>query len=221
MNALKRILSDANHGDFQNAYNRVAYWVYGNSTFYGLKHDACDPLPTVKANMNFLLRPIEPKDIDSIFLTSSKNVIGKVHNDLLRRYQVYQTGTPTCYAAFTDDGIPCHIHWLIRSEHNDFLQTYFDGRFPILKEKEAVLEMFFTPPEFRRKGIMSEAAARTAKQAFQMGVERVVTFVDVNNLASLKALKLAGFSKYTLGEEHWRMFQRHISFNPLENGNAN
>jgi RimJ/RimL family protein N-acetyltransferase len=58
---------------------------------------------------------------------------------------------------------------------------------------EALLENAYTPPAYGGLGIMSAAMARIAEQASAFGATDVLTFVDQQNIASLKGCERAGF----------------------------
>jgi RimJ/RimL family protein N-acetyltransferase len=117
---------------------------------------------------------------------------------------------------------PCFLQWLFTARSNDFVQRYFRGRFPILRDDEALLEYAFTPPLYRGNGIMPAAMSMIAENAAQYGVRYVVTYVSRENPAALQGCAKAGFSPYAL--RHDRSFfgglVRKRRFTPIESAPA-
>ena len=91
---------------------------------------------------------------------------------------------------------PCYVQWLFGPEDNAFIARL--GGFPSLQKGEALLENAYTPPAYRGFGIMSAAMARIAEHAAGVGARHVLTFVDDDNIASLKGCQRAGFQPVML-----------------------
>jgi GNAT superfamily N-acetyltransferase len=124
----------------------------------------------------------------------------------------------TCYVAVTADGHPCFIQWLIGPEENAKVARHFKGVFPWLAADEALLEGGFTLEAYRGRGIMSWAIAEIAARSVEAGARWVVTFVNADNLPSLKACRRAGFVPYLRRTETWRLFRHQVTFTPLPPG---
>lgn len=212
LNAARRIGSLVATGGAKHAESQSRTWVASGRSAYGLRRGAITQFALPGAKISIEIRPIEPKDVDVAFVQEIENSEGRARMEAMRRYQLLQLGTPTCYVAVTDDDEPCYMQWLSTSEQNDVLQTYFKGLFPVLEPHQALIEMAFTLEKFRRNGIMSEAVARITEQAFDAGAEQVIIFVAVDNIGSLKGCKRAGFTPYTMRTERWRMIRRSISY---------
>jgi len=125
---------------------------------------------------------------------------------------------PTCYVAVMQDDTPCYMQWLMGSEHNDVIQKRFNHAFPLLAPDEALLESAFTPEAYRGMGIMSYAMAHIAKKAENFKARWVITFVEKDNVPSLKGCKRAGFVPYLLRDVRWFLFKRRITWIPLPKG---
>ena len=70
--------------------------------------------------------------------------------------------------------------------------------FPRLASDEALLEQAYTIPSHRGLGIMSAAMTVIAEKASDFGASQVLTFVDGEGAASLKACQRAGFAPHLL-----------------------
>ncbi len=116
------------------------------------------------------------------------------------------------YVAVTARDEPCYLQWLFSERDNEFLQRYFRRNFPLLDPDTALLEDAFTPESFRGNRIMSAAMALIAEHGADVGARYVITFVGVDNAASLKGCARAGFSIYTNRIQRWRFFNQSIDF---------
>jgi len=65
---------------------------------------------------------------------------------------------------------------------------------------------------------MAAAMALVAERGREIGARYVITFVEQNNIASLKGCKRAGFSPYLLRHEKWFLFRRSLSLDKLPDG---
>jgi len=90
------------------------------------------------------------------------------------------------------DGRPCYIQWLFGAADNDFIRRL--RGFPQLAADEALLEGAYTPASHRGLGIMPAAMGLIAEKAETIGARYVITFVDQNNIPSLKGCQRCGFS---------------------------
>jgi len=70
--------------------------------------------------------------------------------------------------------------------------------FPQLQPHQALLENAYTPPAYRGYGIMSAAMALIAERAADFDASEVLTFVAIDNIASLKGCQRAGFNPIML-----------------------
>lgn len=221
INATRRLGALVRDGRVEDVKRQMGRWVGSEAIAYGLSRDATTEITRPTAKIPITVRPIEPRDVDLAFVQEIEKSEGSEKMELVRRYQLYQLGTPTGYVAVTEDDEPCYMQWLITSEQNAAIQKYFDGLFPILGPDEALLEMAYTMQKFRRNRIMAEAMARIAEAGFEQGVKRVITFVGISNVSSLKGCKLAGFSPFTQRSEKWSMFRRSVTMTPIPEGAPN
>ncbi len=65
---------------------------------------------------------------------------------------------------------------------------------------------------------MQHAMAEIAKRGRDFGARYIITFVENENVPSLKGCKRAGFSPYVERIERRRLFQHTYEFNPLPDG---
>ena len=222
VNTLQRFASLVAEGDYKKTGTVIQKWVHDDACYYGLcrEHDQPYPDPP-KANLDIKVRPLESRDADIIFGRELEKASGNDKYQLAKRSQLYQYDVPTCYVAVTENDEPCYMQWVITSDYNDQIQEFFKGTFPILQPNEALMEYAFTLPDWRRNRIMSEAMSRIAEQAFMSGVERLITFVGINNIGSLKGCKRAGFSPYNLSIHKWRLFRPSTEFVSLPDNGEN
>lgn len=127
-----------------------------------------------------------------------------------------KAGTPTCYVAVDQrDGTPCYVQWLLGPAQNPTIKKL--GCFPLLKPDEALLENAYTPVSYRGMGIMAAAMALIAERAAEFGARYVLTFVGVDNIASLKGCERAGFTPFVVRWQQQYCFNlvRRLAFKDL------
>jgi len=202
-NAVQLAVELAAQGRFADLGRKASGLIYQRRLAYGLRRDLEVPLKLWKAKIPISVREFRDSDRDVLLPRSSSIPDRKERIELATRQAHADAGIPTCFVAIDDrNGAPCYFQWLMGSEHNDKIQSFFGPDwFPILKPDEALLENAYTPPEYRGNGIMSEAMALIAAKALDIGCRYVVTFVEVDNIASLKGCERAGFAPYTLRSE--------------------
>jgi GNAT superfamily N-acetyltransferase len=175
---------------------------------YGLKRDLDLSHRTPASSIAISIRELQESDIPLLF-SGTGNQSGRYERlEIARRLQHLAAKIPTCYVAVEQaTGVPCFIQWLMRSESNDEIQRFFKGRFPLLRDNEALLENAYTPPAFRGLGIMSAAMADIAERGREQGCRYVITFVQRENTASLKGCAKAGFYPYLIRRDSQVLFR--------------
>ncbi|MEX0721769.1 MAG: GNAT family N-acetyltransferase [Balneolaceae bacterium] len=190
--------------------------LYSTSLSVGLRRDISEDFENPNARIDISIRKLKNSDT-RIILEHGK--FAKA-NPRLAEYQqnLVEADLPDCYVAVTEYNEPCYMQWLIGPEHNERLSELFGNSFPQLKKDEALLEAAFMRPAFRGKRIMPAAMSRITRKAKDMeGIRYVHTFVDIQNIPSLKGCKRAGFSPYIMREDRWFLFRRKITFASLPN----
>ena len=96
------------------------------------------------------------------------------------------------------------MQWLFGYSDNAFIRQL--GGFPELAQNEALLENAYTPAKYRGLGIMSAAMAQIAERATDFGARYVITFVNEDNVASLKGCQRSGFAPHLLHHRKQMLF---------------
>ncbi|MCK7590486.1 hypothetical protein M0G43_07880 [Subsaxibacter sp. CAU 1640] len=156
----------------------------------------------LKARIELEIRLFEDADLNEM-------------NEKFRHIGFIKQNIPHCYTGVTVDNIPCFRTWFMKSEQNEQIQNYFGDLFPLLKEDEALIEGVFTNPKFRGQKIMPYVIDKISKQEHFNGINKVMAFVKISNVPSLKGFRQAGFSPFIIRHEKWRFFKRTIIFEPL------
>lgn len=177
---------------------RCAGLIRDAQTVYGLRRDLEVPLIAPKAKIPISVRQFQESDRSSLFSDDLSGLDRKERVEIRTRRAHYEAAIPTCYVAVDDsNGAPCYFQWLMGPNENLKIQAYFpQSWFPVLQADEALLENAYTPPAYRGKGIMSAAMAIIAERAALIGCRYVITFVEKDNVPSLRGCKNAGFAPY-------------------------
>ncbi len=186
-------------GRFSEVGQRVASRLHEEWLSYGLRRDLAVPHHTPKAGIPISIREFRMTDIPHLFPEGTSRLPRAEQRVMAARLAHVVEDIPTCYVAVDiRNDIPCFVQWLMGAEQNDKIQRFFKGRFPRLRNDEALLENAYTPPAYRGKGIMPAAMAMIAERAHEMRCRYVITFVARENVPSLKGCTKAGFLPYLI-----------------------
>jgi RimJ/RimL family protein N-acetyltransferase len=126
-----------------------------------------------------------------------------------------ESGLKTCYVGVTEDG-PVYMQFLVTADQNERLQGVFGGLFPPLAADEALLEFAFTLQEHRARPVMPAVLLRLLEIARELGLQRVVTYVHVDNPSFMRFFMRLGFLPFVVRVERWRLFRRSVHFQEVE-----
>lgn len=179
------------------AAGRVALGLRAEFTRYGLARDLSRPLKQPSAKIPISVRPLGQRDVAPLFTLYGEADTAHERSEAALRLGFVTAGARRGYVAIDErNGMPCYVQWLFGVEDNRFIKGL--KGFPPLEAGEALLENAYTPPAYRGFGIMSEAMALIAERAVEVGARQVLTFVGLENIASLKGCQRAGFNPHIL-----------------------
>lgn len=196
--------------------NRIRSGAYAQQRSYGLRRDLQIPFRAPAAKIPIAIRKVTDGDIPFLFPTAGVEVDAAERQEIAWRRQMLERGTPTCFVAVDErDGTPCYVQWLMGPSQNPTIAKL--GCFPSLKQDEALLENAYTPVNYRGLGIMAAAMALIAERATEFNARYVLTFVGVDNVASLKGCERAGFFPYIMRKQEQYCFNlvRKLAFEAL------
>lgn len=200
---------------YADILGKLSFRLSSDTLSYGLKRDLTVPFQAPPADIPITVRPLCKDDVPVVFDLKRADLGDDDRKELVTRLEHLHANIPTCYVAVTEDGCPTYIQWLMGSAQNAAIQEYFNGTFPVLRPDEALLENAYTLRNFRGKKIMASAMARIAEQGNSMGVRTVITFVERQNIPSLKGCLRAGFKPYAIRHERWFLFFRWLTFEQI------
>ena len=174
------------------ASDRLALGIRTHDTRYGLSRHLAVPIASPSAKIPISVRPLQERDLAPLFSLNAASDAGERREAAWRRGFIDKGARRGFVAVDERTGAPCYVQWLFVAEDNDFIRQH--KSFPALEPGQALLENAYTPPAFRGKGIMSAAMAQIAERAADLGAREVLTFVAVDNIASLKGCQRAGFN---------------------------
>ncbi len=198
-NIVIRIFDLIKKGELKFVINGIAKRIISKNEVFGLRRD-----------LNLVFQ--NPDPLIEIAIRAFRDEDQKYFKEDLQNDGLIEKEIPYCYVATNSKDIPCFRQWFIGPNQNSKIKEFWGKAFPVLKEDEALLESAFTRPTFRGKRIMPAAMARIAEKGHDLGVRWVITFVGIDNIASLKGCQRAGFDPYILRKEKWFMFKKTITF---------
>ncbi|GAA4862713.1 GNAT family N-acetyltransferase [Actinomycetospora straminea] len=179
-------------GTYRDTAKRIRRRASSTTAAYGLARDLSVPHETPVAKIPISVRPLTDADVPRI-LDEHAEVDDAERWERHTRVRLLERGIGTPYVAVDPDDDPCYVQWLFGSGENDAIRDFFHGIFPELRADEALLEGAFTPTRHQGRRIMSAGMSMIAEKAADLGARRVLTFVGVDNIASLKGCERAGF----------------------------
>jgi hypothetical protein len=175
---------------------RISKVVYSNTENYVLRRDLSVTLrERPKAKIPIRVRPLEPGDVPQIIAEHPEG----------SRLRVLKAGLSQCYVAVTDKNEVCYMQWLIAAKHKKALRDFRSRDFYAFSDDTVLLEFAYMVKRFRGLGIMAPAMADIAEQ--DPHARWAITYVDRNNIASLRGCQSAGFFPYLLVSRKWRLFR--------------
>jgi hypothetical protein len=200
----------------EKARRRLEAGVLRAATLVWLRRDLLTPFKAPAAKIPIAVRKVTDGDIPFLFPDPNADLPAPERKELAWRRQMLKAGTPTCFVAVDQrNGTPCYVQWLLGAAQNATIEKL--GCFPALTPDEALLENAYTPVNYRGMGIMPAAMALIAERAAEFNARYVLTFVGVDNIASLKGCERAGFAPYLVRRQQQYCYNliRRLAFEDL------
>lgn len=160
----------------------------------GLRRDLAIPFKAPDAGIPLSIRPLAAADLPALLGLDATASADDTFETAWRRAFAARHMAGGHVAVDERNGTPCYVQWLLGPDDNAFVRSM--GGFPALQANEALLENAYTPPRYRGMGIMPAAMARIAERAADLGARYVLTFVQDNNIPSLKGCQRSGFAPH-------------------------
>jgi GNAT superfamily N-acetyltransferase len=199
---IKIVLLFIKTGNLNAVIHAIRVRIRSKKSSIGFLKDIRIPFEFPQSSIKLSIRLFEESDINTL-------------QENFRHIGLIRAEIPRCYTAVTHDNVPCFRMWLMKSDQNKRIDDYFRGLFPKLKDDEALVEGVFTNPDFRGLKIMSYVLGKISEEVKEEGINKLIAFVDVKNIASLKGFKQSGFNPYILRRTKWLFFKRTVSFEPV------
>ncbi|MEJ2860183.1 GNAT family N-acetyltransferase [Actinomycetospora flava] len=201
-------------GTYKDTARRLGRRVSSTHHAYGLKRDLSAAHETPVAKIPISVRPLVEADLPHI-LDEHAEVDEAERWERHTRVRLLERGIGRPWVAVDPDDDPCYVQWLFGPDENAEVREFFHGIFPELGPEEALLEGAFTPTRHQGRRIMSAGMSMIAEKARDLGARDVLTFVGVENIASLKGCERAGFLPALDRWETRRLGHLSVRFRPL------
>jgi len=206
-NYVPSIMNRIRHASAADMYKLLSRQWRQEWVSYGLRRDLDVAHEAPAAKIPVAVRELQEGDIPALFQGAPELGTRKERLEIANRLAHLAARIPRCFVAIDErEDRPCYVQWLMTSRHNEQIQRFFRGRFPVLNTNEALLENAYTPLRYRGQGIMSAAMSLIAEKARDFGCRYVITFVLQDNAASLKGCGRAGFFPYTMRRDSHLLF---------------
>jgi hypothetical protein len=170
--------------------------IYRRETFIGLVKYLDEADSEVTCKIGYSLNEAAPEDFEELsrgLLSEDKEEIF----DLIQRVWFYDCGFHNCFIARTVPGNEmCYMQWALTQQDDNAGSKEFISSFPRLENREMQLEHAYTMKRFRGNKIMPAVMNQLFQVARDKGLNRVITYVEDYNIASLKGCYSVGFKQF-------------------------
>jgi hypothetical protein len=192
---------------------RHKFW--SDTTSFGLCRDLTVPFPAPEAAIPLQVRAATERDIEFITRTDEPGVDPEELDERRDRRREYDAGIRSNYVAVTGNDEPCYFQSVFTYSQRDVVRQVFGKSFPELQPGQVMLEGALTPTAFRGKRIMPAAMARITDLVTNDETKEAITFVDFDNIPSLKGCVRSGYVPYCYRKNRWRFFRQSATFDPI------
>lgn len=195
-------------GNIRPIMEDVRRWTWSDDLAVGLERDLTvthDPPP---ARVAIEIHTLDDETATRLF--SEKGLEPNAVLEMESRRRFWEDRIPDAYVAVDETGMPCYVQWAIPGEQARLIKSYFGSGFPDLEADELLLEGAWARPEARGKRIMAEAMSRITTAGAGAHHRRAITFVGVDNEASIRGCRAAGYETYIDRRESWRFGRRTV-----------
>lgn len=203
-------------GHLKMIFQEILRMIYSNKISYGFKRDLNLSIKHFEPKILLSVRKIQKDDIPILLNLNEPNIDHIGIEKRLIRLKMLESRIETCYVAATQDGIPCHMQWLIQHHENDKLKNHFGEELPALNKDDVLLEYVFTLEKYRRLRTHLFITEELFHKAKAIGARWAIVFVRLDNEASLKSHMQHGFVPYIIRHEKRRFFTKRFYFKELD-----
>jgi GNAT superfamily N-acetyltransferase len=201
---VRRLASLAAQGEFFTIAKRMRDLLWSTGRSVVLRRDLSKPRPNSRSGPSFVVRRYRPDDAVNLF-----------GHEQFGQYEKYgrwtALGARNCYVAALQDGRAVFLQWLITEDEQQVLREI---DMPAASDT-VVLDGAYTPPRFRRLGIMPEAMAQIAEKGREFNARWVLVSIGLDNASMIKASRMAGFEPLHTKEIQHRFLRRYVVWNQL------
>lgn len=199
----------ARHAGARVILRTLAEQAWGDKRFFGLRADLTQ-IPDVRP----AAFPITMQATDARTFRGFRDELDRVDGDdyvqVLLRTMTCEAGIETLYVATDEHGRPAYAQWLTSAGEQEAVHEHSPGRYPVLGDDEALLEGAYTFLDFRRLGMMADGMVQLLKIARDEGCTAAYTYVEDDNIPSLRGCANVGFTLDHVRHNHRRL-GRHSS----------
>ncbi|MFN8639685.1 MAG: N-acetyltransferase [Dehalococcoidia bacterium] len=203
-------------GDREALLGDLRRWWWSDEDAFGLSRDLTMPHTPPAARIAISIHPLTRELADRVLDPTGLDPADR--REVAHRRRLFESSLGTGYVALTEDGSPCYVQWAIPGAQAAGVDDFFRGIFPHLRPDELLLEGAWAHPNARGQRVMAEAMSRITEAGARPEHRRAITFVAVDNEASLRGCHSAGFSNYIARHEHWRFGRRAVAWGALDPG---
>jgi hypothetical protein len=192
--------------------------LWSNRVHVGLTSDLSGPVVT-RGEL-----PIQMRPVDAGAFTGFRDELGKTSGrdalESLGRQRMCDAGVETLYVTVAGDGRPVYAQWCINASGQAVLARLCPNDFPPARDGQVLLEGAYTFTAFRGMRAMADGMSQLVRAARQAGARSALTYVNIDNVPSLRGCAACGFRPDHMRIDRWRFGHRRSAFAPLSSATA-
>ena len=161
--------------------------LYSKTHYFMLVHNLhMLPLSDEKVSVE----PASPEDVAHFFDLMEKESVQSRYEMFIRK-EFYEKGFHDCYIGRENSSHEiCCISWLIST--SEVHKAGFEEYYPELKENEVIGDNIYMLKKFRGKKLINSEGRQIGAIVRKKGYKRWLSYVQTNNIPSLRSCKSAG-----------------------------
>jgi len=186
--------------------------IYSKKTFFINNFNLKQKINTIIPDIPVFLKELDEANINKLFNSNLyRNNTTEIKN-LIECFLFAESEIPQGYVGYLNNETPIVICWMIDSNSNDKIKSYFNNSIPLLQKNEVLLEFIYTHPEYRGKKLMAWITQTLFKIAKNNNKTKAIAYIYSKNKLSLIGSKKIGWKLSGEKKVKWFFFKKEINY---------
>jgi len=210
-------------GDIRHLLHLVRNRIHSDTLRVGIRKQLTDADEARSATADNPVRIASMADIEAVLDPGRGGATdpNELWQRRFRRHVAETVGPGRCYVADCGDLGPSFMQFLFFPEDNDLVQAKFPDIGPPVQPGEAMVEYLYVAPDARSLPFVINCLVHVAAEARRRDATSIITYAPIGNKAALLSTRLAGYQPFAIRRLKYRLFRRHVSYEPYTENMSN